>query len=156
MRYLLLVLIGLCTSSADAEQAYLHGIPFAKATLTAESAKLVGLSEKERLSSILSIGITPSQEYVWSSREGKPLVRIDGGAYMHFIAPTSGWIKIVRMEDLLMPGSLSKATQELQMGIHFIPKEKRNANYIYFEVLTQGLMLMVYYGTADVVSQPGQ
>ena len=156
MRYFLFVLLlGLWVRWADAEQAYIHGIPFAKAVVTAEGANFEELSEKQRLSSILSIGITPSQEYVWSSREGKHLVRMDSGAYMHFIAPTSGWIKVATMKDILLP-SMGKDVQDILMGMNYIPKEKREAEFLYYEVLTQGLMVIIYFGIADVVEQPTQ
>jgi hypothetical protein len=33
---------------------------------------------------------------------------------------------------------------------------KLDAEYLYYEIITQGLMVVVYFGVADVVAQPTQ
>jgi hypothetical protein len=69
-------------------------------------------------------------EYFWATRENRPLVRIDKGAYVTFIAPGAGYVKVVKPE-LKEAASLADAAA---------------GKFDYIEHLTMGITTVSYYG----------
>ena len=105
--------------------------------------------------------------YYWASREQKPLIDTQAGAYVHFFSPTAGWIKIVKVSEILnvvdmmidgghMPESMRPNLVQEMLKQNFIPSELEGAEYIYFEVVTQGMLVGAYWGIADKFDYPYQ
>jgi len=72
-------------------------------------------------------------EYYWASRENKPLVRHEGGAFITYIAVDgSGYVRIVN-PTMKGPASMMSPTEK---------------EFDYVEHLLMGLRSVTYYGTA--------
>ena len=104
MRVVSAVLLILCAFSVCAEDTVVfEGYPFSRVLSTAEETKREELSEAQSKEYRVLI-VKRGEKYFWASREDKELIYTTSGAIHWFIAPTSGYIKIIDPK-LLNPDS---------------------------------------------------
>jgi hypothetical protein len=73
------------------------------------------------------------EDFYWASRENVPMVRVEQGAFVTYMAVTgAGYVKVIKPEMKDVAGLLGETETEFD----------------YVEHLTQGLATVTYYGRA--------
>ncbi|MFQ5801643.1 MAG: hypothetical protein ACE5JQ_01945 [Candidatus Methylomirabilales bacterium] len=115
------------------------GIPVVRVTSDSESTKREELTASQQREFQLLI-TKRNGEYIWASRSGGPegfqttsLAHFQGGIFHFFVAPTSGFIKIL---DANLLGEL---------------RDPNTPEYLYYEVLTVGLSTITYWGWGEAL-----
>jgi len=158
------LLILLSTYAEAKKEVVIIGTPLVRVVSTA------GVSEREVLTKaqqhefqLLITKDSTDNSYVWESREKRKLIGFQSGAYMHFLGEGTGWIKvgdvraIKRMADQAAKAGLltTMSVEEFRKGLmdqNYIPDSMGDSNYVYFEVINQGMLVGVYWGIAEELS----
>jgi len=155
-RYLLLsaASILLTYSHLQARTLVFKGTPVARASLTADQAERQELSSGQQHEFQLLI-TAKDGKYIWESRESKELIKVDSGTFTHFIAPTTGWIKIGHTSQFLKVLKMAKDSGVGEEGLKMLIGKSHLSDWMlkheffYFEVITQGMFVGIYWGFAD-------
>ena len=158
---------GIHPLTATAEEIIFLGKPIARISATATSGTHEEILDRTKRDEYKLIIAKNENGYHWASREQKPLMDTQVGAYVHFFSPAAGWIKIVKVSEILnvvgmmiddghMPKSMRPALVKEMLNRNFIPSELEKVEYVYFEVITQGMFVGVYWGVADKFDYPYQ
>lgn len=90
--------------------------------------------EPSKASNLACVITKVGDEYLWASRENIPLLRLDSGAFLTFIALNgSGYVRVVKKDHKEIVSLMSETEQEFD----------------YVEHLTIGLRSVTYYGTSQ-------
>ncbi|MCG3769479.1 MAG: hypothetical protein JW384_00601 [Nitrosomonadaceae bacterium] len=145
---------------ATAKQLVLKGTPVVRVMLSpGGEVKKEELSAGQRNEFMLLI-TKDGENYTWESREQKPLVVMESGAYTHFVSPSYGWIKVgdgSKLKETIEAARATGAKIDDQMvaqvlAEQFVAPWMLKHEYFYFEVITQGMLVGVYWGYADEFS----
>jgi alkaline phosphatase len=130
------------------------GTPVSRVSLTAEQANREDLTSGQQHEFALLI-TKKDGKYIWESRESKEMIKIDAGTFTHFISPATGWVKIGHTSQFLEVLKMAKASGIGEEGVKMLIGQNHLSDwmlehkYFYFEVITQGMFVGIYYGFAD-------
>ena len=133
MRALTFLLVSLFVYSVACgeETIVFSGYPMSKVESSSESTEQLSMTEKQ-LTEYRVLIVKRNGKYYWASRENKEMLYFQSGIAHWFIAPTSGYVKII--DPSLLPGG-----------------EEANG-YIYMEHLTLLVATITYWGTGEQLS----
>ena len=160
-----LLIISLTMQIASAQkQVVLRGIPLVRVVSSPENSNREVLTASQQNEFQLLITKKRGNEtYIWETREGIDLMGFRLGSYHHFIAMGSGWIKVADIgniratgEQIADAGLLESMTKEQFIAAafaeHYIPDFMQEYGYVYYEVTTQGMLTVTYWGVAQEFS----
>jgi len=152
----LLCLLSLALSeNISAKQLVIKGTPVVNIASNGDQTNRTELTEGQDHQFTLLITKDDSGRYLWESREGKELIRTDQGVFTHFLSPGSGWIKIGKTSELLSILEKAKAAGIGEDGLLQLLSNNQLSDWMfeheffYFEMITQGMFVGLYYGYAD-------
>jgi hypothetical protein len=123
------VLIATRASAQDATVVFV-GVPVRKVSEAGLSRVPEALSP-EKASAALCVISQSGNDFFWTSRNNRTLYKIDGGgAFITFVAPDAGYIRVIKPEY--------KAAASLM--------SETEAKFDYIEHMTNGLRTITYWG----------
>jgi hypothetical protein len=133
-KFLLTIVIFLCSSICNAQVLSFVGIPAVRIIEGGVERNTEKLEETKSIEFACVVKEVDGK-FIWTSRENKPLVKIDtGGAFLMFLAVDgSGYIRLIK-PNFKNAASVMSSTEK---------------SFDYIEHLLMGLRTVTYYGMAN-------
>jgi len=128
---LFLLTLGLGSANAQ-ESIVFSGYPISKVESGSDTTAHVAMADVQSTEYRVLI-VKRGDKYYWASRENKEMFYYQSGIAHWFIAPTSGYVKII--DPSLVPGGA-----------------ENTPGYIYMEHLTLVVNTITYWGTGEQLS----
>jgi hypothetical protein len=125
--FLSLLLLTISSLARADERLVFSGTPTVKAESAAHAANRLELTTQEQTEYRVRITARDGK-YYWASRENKELFHLRSGAFDWFVAPGSGYIKVVDRKYLL---------------------QEDGPRYLYMEHMTLFLNTLTYWGGGE-------
>ena len=150
----------------DAESIVFKGLPFYRVQAYPDST--VG----EVINSTLSkdqfklLIAQRGSDYIWTSRQDRPLIPVQKGAYVHMLSPGTGYIKITKVSELLRSVDMmiklgvaqeadrERLSREFLFDQNYLSEQALDSEWVYFEMIMKGMMVIIYYGVAEEFEFP--
>lgn len=129
---LFVTVVGLITIRASAQDAAVVfvGVPVQKVSEAGLSRVPEALSQG-KASTALCVISQSGDDFFWTSRNNRTLYKIDGGgAFITFVAPDAGYIRVIKPEYKTAASIMSET----------------EAEFDYIEHMTTGLRTITYWG----------
>jgi len=165
MRVSAVFLLILLSARAEArKEVVIIGKPLVRVVSTPEGSHREILTESQQHEfQLLITKDDTDNSYVWESREKGKLIGFQSGAYTHFAGEGIGWIKVgdvklikAMADEAASAGLLTTmSVDEFKKALldkNYIPDSVSDSDYVYFEVVTQGMLVGVYWGVTEEFS----
>ena len=138
----------------EAATLVFKGTPVSRISATGDESNRSLLSSGQKHEFTLLI-TKKDGKYIWESRDQRELILVESGTFTHFISPGTGWIKIGHSSKLIEVLNTAKAAGISEEGLaqllgnNHLSKWMLEHKYFYFEFITRGMFVGVYWGFAD-------
>jgi hypothetical protein len=160
--YLCVITLLLCSTRGEATtKVVLQGTPLYKVVIKPNMvfSEAVPIDKQSQYRTLVTHEST-TDKYVWVSREDHSLVPVQSGAFVNFIAPETGWLRVGDVDEMrgMLEAALSMRKGDLTEeemraaywdALKLDVKEMRAAPYAYIEVLFSAFGIVMYYGIAE-------